>query len=66
MIGQICDFETVEPHEIPVKVWVMFCSIEICYRGYGEEKQVFLQLFNIPKCIGVNFLNGGRVSGLLF
>ena len=53
MMGQICDLETVEPHEIPIKVCVMFYNIEICYRGCGEKKQVFLQSFNIPKCMVV-------------
>ena len=53
MMGQICDLETVEPHEIPIKVCVMFHNIEICYRGCGEKKQVFLQSFNIPKCMVV-------------
>ena len=53
MMGQICDLETVEPHETPIKVCVMFYNIEICYRGCGEKKQVFLQSFNIPKCMVV-------------
>ena len=43
MIGQICDLETAEPQEIPVMVCVMFYIIEICYRGFGEKMQLFLQ-----------------------
>ena len=38
IIGWICDLETVEPQEIPIKVCVMFYNIEICYRGCGEKK----------------------------
>ena len=53
MMGQICDLETVGPHEIPIKACVMFYDIEICYRGCGEKKQVFLQSFSIPKCMVV-------------
>ena len=56
MIGQICDLETVEPQEIPIKVCVMFYNTEICYRGCGEKKQVFLQSFDIPKCMVVGLL----------
>ena len=63
MMGQICDLETVEPHEIPIKVCVIFYKIELCYRGCGENKQVFLQSFNKPKCIVVGSL---MVEGLLF
>ena len=32
MMGQICDIETVEPQESPIKVCVKFYNIEICYR----------------------------------
>ena len=56
MIGQICDLETVEPQEIPIKVCVMFYNTEICYRGCGDKKQVFLQSFNIPKSMVVGLL----------
>ena len=44
MMGQICDLETVEPQEIPIKVCVMFYNTEICYRGYGEKKASFLAI----------------------
>ena len=62
MMGQICDLETVEPQEIPIRVCVMFHTIEICYGGCREKKQVFLQSFNIPKCMVVGLL---MVEGLL-
>ena len=41
MMGQICDLETVEPQEIPIKVCVMFDNIEICYRGCAGKKASF-------------------------
>ena len=44
MMGQICNLETVEPKKIPVKLCVMFCNIEICYRGCGEKKASFLAI----------------------
>ena len=44
MMGQICDLETVEPQEIPIKVCVMFYNIEICYRGCGEKKASFFAI----------------------
>ena len=44
MMGQICNLETVESQEIPVKVCVMFYNIEICYRGSGEKKASFLAI----------------------
>ena len=31
MMEQVCDLETVQPQDIPVKVCVVFCNIEICY-----------------------------------
>ena len=40
----------------------MFYTIEICYGGCREKKQVFLQSFNIPKCMVVGLL---MVEGLL-
>ena len=63
MMGQICDLETVE---IPVKVCVMFYNAEICYRGCGEKKQVFLQSLNIPKCMVVGLLMVEGLFSLLF
>ena len=65
-MGWICNLETVAPHEIPIKVCVMFYNIEIYYRGCGEKEQYFLQSFNMPKCIGVNIVNDGRAISLLF
>ena len=41
MMGQICDLETVEPQEIPIKVCVIFDNIEICYRGCAGKKASF-------------------------
>ena len=66
MIGQICDLEAVEPQEIPIKVFVMFYNTEICYRGCGVKKQVFLQPFNIPKCLVVGLLMVEGLISLLF
>ena len=66
MIGQICDLETVEPQEIPIKVCVMFYNTEICYRGCGDKKQVFLQSFNIPKSMVVGLLMVEELFSLLF
>ena len=43
-MGQICDLETVEPQEIPIKVCVMFYNIELSYRGCGEKKASFLAI----------------------
>ena len=64
-MGQMCDLGRVEPHEIPVKVCVMFYNIETCYRGCGEKKQLFLQSFNIPKCIGLDLsMVEGLFSGI--
>ena len=37
MMEEICDLGTVKPQEIPSKVCVIFCKIEICYRGCGEK-----------------------------
>ena len=66
MIGQICDLETVEPQEIPIKVCAMFYNTEICYRGCGDIKQVFLQSFNMPKGMDVGFLMVEGLFSLLF
>ena len=65
-MGQICDLETVEPQEISIKVCVMFYNTEICYRSCGEKKQVFLQSFNIPKCMFVGLLMVEELFSLLF
>ena len=43
MMQQVCDLETVQPQVIPIKVCVLFCNIEICYRGC-EEKASFLAI----------------------
>ena len=37
MTQQVCDLETVQQQEIPIKTCVAFCNIEICYRGCGEK-----------------------------
>ena len=66
MMGQICDLETVEPQEIPIKVCVTFYNTGICYRECGEKKQVFLQSFNIPKSMVVGLLMVEGLFSLLF
>ena len=65
MMGQIYYLEAVEPQEIPIKVCVMFYYTEICCRGCGV-KQVFLQSFNIPKCLVVDLLMVEGLITLLF
>ena len=64
MMEQICHLETVKPQEFPIKVCVIFCNIEVCYRGCGDETS--FQSFNIPKCIivGLSMLEG--LFSLLF
>ena len=52
MMEQVCDLETVQPQEIPIKVCLILCNIKICYRGCGEK----LQSLNIPKFIAVGLL----------
>ena len=37
MMEQVCDLETLKPQETPIKVCVIFCNIEICYRGCEEK-----------------------------
>ena len=66
MVGQICDLETVEPQEIPIKVCLMFCNTETCYPGCGEKNQVFLQSFNISKSMVVGLLMVEGLFSLLF
>ena len=66
MIGHICNLETVQPQEVPVKVGVTFYNVKIYYRGRREKKQVFLQSFNIPKCIFVGLLMVDGLFSLLF
>ena len=34
---QVCDLVTVQVLEIPTKVCVVFCNIEICYPGCGKK-----------------------------
>ena len=55
-MGQICDLETVEPQETPIKVCVMFYNTEICYRAGEKKKQLFLLSFNISKCMVAGLL----------
>ena len=67
MMEQICDLETVKPQEIPIKVCVIFYNIEVCYRACAvERKQVFLQSFNIPKCIVIDLLMVDGLFSFLF
>ena len=37
---QVCDLETVQPQEIPIKVCVVFYNIESCYQDSGEKASV--------------------------
>ena len=64
MMGQICDLETAKPQEISIKVCMMFYNIEIVV--VEKKKQVFLQPFNIPKCMVVSLLMVEGFSILLF
>ena len=44
MMGHTCDFETVEPQEIPIKVCVLFCnalSDQFSYMETVEEKSMY-------------------------
>ena len=43
-MGQICDWETVELQEIPIKVYVMIYNTDVCYRGCGEKKASLLAI----------------------
>ena len=52
MMEQICDLETVQPQEIPIKVCVVVYNIAMCYRDCGK-KTFFLHSFNILECIVV-------------
>ena len=52
MMEQLCDLETVQPQEIPVKVCVVVYNIAMCYRDCGG-KTFLLQSFNILECIVV-------------
>ena len=60
--------KTVEPQEIPIKVWVLCCNAvsDWLYRDCQGKKQVFLHLFNLPKCIAVGLLMEERLFSLLF
>ena len=58
-MGQICDLETVEPKKIPIKVCVMFCNIEICYRGCGEKKASFLAIVWYTQMYACRLINYG-------
>ena len=62
MMGQISDSETAEPQEISIKICIMCYNalLDKLYRGSGD-KQVFLQTFNLPKCIIVGL---SKVEGL--
>ena len=58
-MGQICYLETAEPQEISFKVCIMF------YNALSDvsrrREKVFLESFNLPKCMVVGFL---MVEGL--
>ena len=43
-MGQICDLETVEPQETPIKVCVMFHNTEIFYQGCEEKNASLLAI----------------------
>ena len=58
-MGQICDIETVEPQESPIKVCVKFYNIEICYRRGGEEKASFLIIIYYTQMYGCRLIYGG-------
>ena len=58
-MGQICDIETVEPQESPIKVCVKFYNIEICYRRWGEEKASFLIIIYYTQMYGCRLIYGG-------
>ena len=44
MMGQICDLETVEPQEIPIKVCVMFHNTENLLSRLWRKKESFLAI----------------------
>ena len=60
----MCDLETVEPHEIPINVCVMFYNRN--GGGGREKKHVFLQLFSISTFIGVDLPVVEELFSLLF
>ena len=69
MIEQICDLETVKPQEIPIKVYVIFYNIEICYRGCGEKTSFFCNSLIHPciylcRVVGLPMVEG--IFSLLF
>ena len=59
MMELVCDLKTVQRQEIPIKAYVVFYDIEICFRDCGAIAS-FLQSFNIPKCIivGLSMVEG--------
>lgn len=66
-MGQISDLETAEPQEISIKICIMCYNalLDKLYRGSGD-KQVFLQTFNLPKCIIVGLSKVAGLFSLLF
>ena len=62
----MCDLKTVEQLEIPIKVAMCNVLQQICCRGCGEKKHVFLQSFNISKFIGVDLSVVEGLFSLLF
>ena len=65
-MGQICDLETVEPQEISIKVCVIIMIQKFVIEIVERKKQVFLQSFNIPKCMVVGLLMVAGLLSLLF
>ena len=61
-MGQICYLEAVEPQEIPFKACEIFYN---ALKKKRREKEVFLQLFDLPKCMVVDFLMVEKLFSLL-
>ena len=65
MMRQICDFETFEQQEIPIKFCEMFCNKEICYPDCGErKKRFFCNRLIYPNAVGALMVEG--LFSLLF
>ena len=58
MMERICHLEKVKPQEFPVKVCVIFCNIEVCYRGC-EDKTSFLVIIKYTQMYSCGLINGG-------
>ena len=55
MMEQICDLETVKPQEIPIKVYVIFYYIGICYRCCG-----YTAIYSLINCGGAKAATRGK------